>query len=105
MGEWFNRTAMTWVTSLACFALIWRSQELAASRPLMAGVFPITTTGAFSLWGLVVGAYLGIKTLNDRAQAKLDKEPATTSAPVLSPSQPVTVTTTVSQESSNATQG
>lgn len=88
-SEWLNRTALTWATSLGCFALLWRSQELAAEKPLMAGVFPLTSSGAFLLWGAVVGAYLGIKTLNDRAQAKLDR-PIDSGA---TPPAPQTITT------------
>lgn len=98
-SEWFNRTALTWATSAGCFALLWRSQELAAEKPLMAGVFPLTSAGAFFLWGAVVGAYLGIKTLNDRAQAKLDRSadplptpPAPPPSTVITTNQPVSVT-------------
>lgn len=113
-SEWLNRTALTWATSLGCFALLWRSQELAADKPLMAGVFPLTSSGAFLLWGAVVGAYLGIKTLNDRAQAKLDRLTDTTPAPAPAPqpaqslttiqtTQPVTVTSQPGQpDNSNA---
>lgn len=111
-SEWFNRTALTWATSVACFVLIWRSQELAAEKPLMAGVYPLTSAGAFALWGAVVGAYLGIKTWNDRAQAKLDRSAdplppgqPTTPSTVITTNQPVSVTSqpATPQENSDAT--